>query len=110
MKSFIQIVVFISVFSCFGCLEENIPPSDLRYNASGSILIDSSGFETAKETEAILKKAAAISNENNAVIRQLEKKAKQVNAPIEVQGWCAGCTGKDEIDKIRKADEGFASN
>lgn len=110
MKSFIQIVVFISVFSCFGCLEENMPPSDLRYNASESILVDSSGFETAKETEAILKKAAAISNENNAVIRQLEKKAKQVNAPIEVQGWCAGCTGKDEIDKIRKADEGFASN
>lgn len=110
MKNFIQIVVFVSMFSFLGCLEENIPPKDLRYDTSGSILIDSSGFAKTKETEAILKQAAAISNENKVVIRQLEEEIKQGNAPTEMQEWCAGCTGKDEIDKIRKANEGFASN
>lgn len=110
MKSFIQIVALISVFSLFGCLEESVPPSDLRYNTQGLTEIDSSGFETARKTETILQQATAISNENKAVIRQLEKKTKQVDAPTEIQEWCAGCTGKDEIDKIRKADEGFVSN
>lgn len=100
MKKIIQIVVGVSIFSCFGCLEENIPPSDLRYNASESILVDSSGFETAKETEAILKKAAAISHQNEAGIRQIEKKQSRVKKyeyPKEAKDLCAGCPAPDNV-------------